>query len=460
MGKFVGYARVSSREQAENLNALEQQVARLKAAGATEILIDVESGRGASEAKRLEFHRLLKLVESGSIGKVVITRLDRLGRNLPTLRKALELMAAHGVALVALDESIDMSTAAGKFQMQMLGALAEMESDRLSERIQHGKTHFRQQKRASHPPFGYVTLDFKHHLNRQVLLTTISDRVEWSEADLARWLVDTYIDARSLNQSLVLFTEKFGFRPFWQPAFRRWLRSPVLLGHLVYYPKSPNPEIHRDQHEPLISQGEQDEIFGILASNKVRGGFGFMAGRAKYPLSGLVKCAECGGGMVVAGSSTTEIKYYTCSRARLRSCTNHRHTSMRVLELAAIEAIQAAAAKVATLGDGLSSKPATNSKLSELESQLEALLKIGKNPAIELAIAGLRDQIIQCRESTAQTTEAETYDAITRRLLYPAVIEPGYWDSLPQVEKRDILHMLVQAVQVDPAGLIRVELHP
>jgi site-specific DNA recombinase len=41
--RIPGYARVSSREQAENSHALEQQIARLKAAGATEIYFDVES---------------------------------------------------------------------------------------------------------------------------------------------------------------------------------------------------------------------------------------------------------------------------------------------------------------------------------------------------------------------------------------------------------------------------------
>lgn len=40
----LGYARVSSREQSINSNALAQQIEHLKAAGASEILVDVESG--------------------------------------------------------------------------------------------------------------------------------------------------------------------------------------------------------------------------------------------------------------------------------------------------------------------------------------------------------------------------------------------------------------------------------
>ncbi len=37
--RIIGYARVSSTEQSENSHALEQQIDRLRAAGATEIIL-------------------------------------------------------------------------------------------------------------------------------------------------------------------------------------------------------------------------------------------------------------------------------------------------------------------------------------------------------------------------------------------------------------------------------------
>jgi DNA invertase Pin-like site-specific DNA recombinase len=63
----VGYARVSKFTQSEEFDALEQQVARLKAAGVQELLVDIESGRSDS---RKEFNRLLQMVKSGKIGKL------------------------------------------------------------------------------------------------------------------------------------------------------------------------------------------------------------------------------------------------------------------------------------------------------------------------------------------------------------------------------------------------------
>lgn len=149
--KVIGYARVSSREQAENSHALEQQTARLYSAGAMEVYADVESG---SRDERDRFNKVIELVKANAIDEVIVTRLDRLTRSLPTLRSVLDVFQKQGVNLRALDDSIDLSTAAGKFHLNMLGALAEMEVDRLSERVRHGWAHLRERKVAMNPPFG------------------------------------------------------------------------------------------------------------------------------------------------------------------------------------------------------------------------------------------------------------------------------------------------------------------
>jgi site-specific DNA recombinase len=86
----------------ENTHALEQQIARIKEAGAEEILVDVESGRSNREDDRTEFKKLIRLVEQQQVDKVIVTRFDRLCRSLPTLRKVLDAFQVSEVALVAL----------------------------------------------------------------------------------------------------------------------------------------------------------------------------------------------------------------------------------------------------------------------------------------------------------------------------------------------------------------------
>ena len=77
--RIVGYARVSKREQAQNSNALEQQIDRLKQAGATEIYSDVQSGFKKKERPQLE--DLLDLIRHRKVDEVIATRINRLARN-------------------------------------------------------------------------------------------------------------------------------------------------------------------------------------------------------------------------------------------------------------------------------------------------------------------------------------------------------------------------------------------
>jgi DNA invertase Pin-like site-specific DNA recombinase len=69
----VAYSRVSSREQAENTPALNQQIARLKAYSVELVLTDVESGREDKESQRLQFQKLMDWVRLGLIKKVIVT---------------------------------------------------------------------------------------------------------------------------------------------------------------------------------------------------------------------------------------------------------------------------------------------------------------------------------------------------------------------------------------------------
>ena len=62
---------------------------------------------------------------------LVCWRLDRLGRNLKHLITLLDELQALGVAFVSLAEGIDATTPAGKLQMHILGAIAELERARI-----------------------------------------------------------------------------------------------------------------------------------------------------------------------------------------------------------------------------------------------------------------------------------------------------------------------------------------
>jgi DNA invertase Pin-like site-specific DNA recombinase len=455
MAKVYGYARVSSREQAEDLNALDQQISRLKAHGITELLVDVESGRGEKEGKRPQFNRLMSLVSGGDVDKIVIARLDRLSRHLPTLRKAIDLFQEKGVALVALDEAIDMTTAAGKFQIHLLGALAEMESDKMSERIRRGFEYHRSQSRSKNAPFGYrLKHDLTLEVDKAACLCLLADRSEWSRGDIAVWLIEAYLKEQSLYGALQECVNKFGFRPFWEPAYRRWLKSPVLQGHVVYRPKSENPEIHYGQHEAIISPEVLAAIEDLLRVNRERRGFG--STHPKHPLSGLLYCGGCHCPMKRSSGSNGRIPYYVCSRVGFKECDrkkNYRAEDLRGMVIAAVKA------KSATISDLLPEEveDIANSRPKELialEEQLKGLNLIPFNPAIEIAKEQIRQQIaaFPIPEAKAKIDNTEI-----KQIFHQALQLDAYWNSLTELKLREVLHNLILRVTVQSASDIQVD---
>ena len=135
MSRVFAYCRVSTTDQ-----TTQNQIIEIKAAGfAIEVqrLIE-ESVSGSVAAKeRPGFTKLIDRMESGDI--LVVTKLDRLGRNAMDVRATVEQLASLGVRVHCLAlGGVDLTSPAGKMTMQVIASVAEFERDLLIERTQSG----------------------------------------------------------------------------------------------------------------------------------------------------------------------------------------------------------------------------------------------------------------------------------------------------------------------------------
>ena len=81
--------------------------------------------------------RLLDRMESGDV--LIVTKLDRLGRNAMDVRATVELLAGQGIRVHCLAlGGVDLTSPAGKMTMGVIAAVAEFERDLLIERTQAG----------------------------------------------------------------------------------------------------------------------------------------------------------------------------------------------------------------------------------------------------------------------------------------------------------------------------------
>lgn len=137
------YARVSTFDQ-DPENQL-QELRRYAAARNWAAAEYVDHGVSGARDSRPALNELLRDAKRRKVDVVVCWRLDRMGRNLRHLILLLDELQALGVAFVSLAEGIDATTAAGKLQLHILGAIAEFERSRISERVRAGLARVRAQ---------------------------------------------------------------------------------------------------------------------------------------------------------------------------------------------------------------------------------------------------------------------------------------------------------------------------
>ncbi|MXN52000.1 helix-turn-helix domain-containing protein [Shinella sp. AETb1-6] len=143
----IGYARVSSTGQNEAA-----QVDLLNRHGAEEVFIDKASG--TSREGRGKLADAIRFARKGDV--LMVTRLDRLARSVLDLHAIAQELQAKGVDLIATEQNIDTTTPTGRLMFNMLGAIAEFETDLRKERQLEGIAKAKQEGRYKGRP---VTVD-------------------------------------------------------------------------------------------------------------------------------------------------------------------------------------------------------------------------------------------------------------------------------------------------------------
>ncbi len=451
----VGYVRVSTVEQSET-EALEQQTARVKKAGASLIFSDVESGKSD---KRREFNKMLAMCKQGRITEIIITRIDRLARSVITTHKTLTMLEEHKIKLNILDAPIDdIASPFGWFSAGQMAHLAEFESRLLSSRIKHGIAYFREQKKAAYkPPFGYMRVDERYALDTRL---HESGKANWQ---IAVEMIDAYlVEGSTLRSSINFILQKYGIR-WTQAGFRYWMTCPTLQGHTAYNLRGNqnHPErwqVHENTHQALISNDKFRLIQAKLQENQTRYCFGNnkKPGQEKLPLVGQIFCGDC-------GYKCFCLRRYSKLRIRCKQhenlgevfCKNKVSTYLpniiEVVDQALIKKHQELA------GIAASSIPSSGDspELTAQHEQLNALQRLPKSPIINDAIKQTLLEIDRIKQSSA-IESLINQDLI--RLLDRTLGSPTYWEILPTSEKRQIYQELVDSVTVLNGEVLAVRL--
>lgn len=135
-GRTFAYCRVSTIEQ-----TVENQVLAIRNSGHKVLKSRVvsETVSGSCQAmQRSAFNNLIdNKMEYGDT--LVVLKMDRLGRDMIDIMETLKILHDKGVHVISLDlGDIDLTSPAGKLQVQVMAAIAEFERNRIKERTREG----------------------------------------------------------------------------------------------------------------------------------------------------------------------------------------------------------------------------------------------------------------------------------------------------------------------------------
>lgn len=300
------YIRVSTREQAEEGYSISEQQERLikyaEAMGWTVVRVFIDPGHSGATMDRPGLQEMIAAINDVDI--VLVDKLDRLSRSLyDTLYMIQKVFGDQDVSFVSRNEAFDTSTSFGRAMVGILAVFAELERERIKERMADGRNgRAKEGKWHGQPPTGY-----DYDKQSGVLQINAYEAMQIREAfDLAAQRVP-------LLEIVKGFHEK-GYRTktgTWRvESLRGILASRAYLGEVKH-----RGEWFPGLHTPLIDPELFDAVQVILAERSKANDKYKPGKRYASPLGGLIWCKHCGAKYL--WRSGKERSYYSCgSRAK------------------------------------------------------------------------------------------------------------------------------------------------
>jgi len=134
------YARVSTNEQ-----TVEHQLVQLREfakRGNHEVFKEyIDEAQSGTKQSRPAFDEMLYDMRHYRFHVIVVTKLDRIGRSLKHILSLFDEFNKKGCGFIATTQNIDTLSAAGRLQMQILGAFAEFERNLISDRTKAARAN-------------------------------------------------------------------------------------------------------------------------------------------------------------------------------------------------------------------------------------------------------------------------------------------------------------------------------
>lgn len=314
--KAAIYCRVSTEEQAKgDFTSLDSQriilseFAKVNKWSIQKIYQDKASGK---DLNRPEFKKMMADAEENIFDRILITRVDRISRNLRDFLNLSDKLDQLGISIISSTEYIDTSTMVGKTVRNMMIMFAQMEREMGNERTREKMISMIKEGlwTGGLTPLGYDLKDKKLEINK-------------SEADLVNKIFNYYLEqpsalkvAQRLNSMGVKTKKRItrnnierGGGKFTKSSIVQILRNDTYIGKRKY-----QDQLYEGKHKAIVPESLFNKVQNRLDMSKRERHVTHIS-NLPHTLTDILECGYCGNHMTSIYSNPRGKKYlfYRCT---------------------------------------------------------------------------------------------------------------------------------------------------
>ncbi|UCG68391.1 MAG: recombinase family protein, partial [Thermoplasmata archaeon] len=256
--KVAIYLRVSTTEQAKEGYSLQAQLERLRSfckAREWEVAKEyIDDGHSGRSIKRPAYRLMME--EKDDWDMILVVKMDRIHRNSKNFMEMMDNLRKWGKEFSSMQESLDTSTAMGRFVVDIIQRIAQLESEQIGERVYVGM----KQKAATEGgilgfahPYGYDYEDGELIVNDY-------------EANVVKLMFNMYLHGDGtlkIAEELDRLEYKTKRNGVWSSrTIGKILKNPIYCGYMRW-----EEVIYKGTHEPLITVEDYNEVQRMISKN-------------------------------------------------------------------------------------------------------------------------------------------------------------------------------------------------
>jgi len=346
------YTRVSTIEQAEEGYSINEQERILYEYSLKHNLLVTKcySDRGISGKDinhRPALKELLNHASEKKFDMVLSWKINRISRKLSDVLKIVDHLEKNNVTFKSYSEPFETNTPAGKMQFQMMALIGEFERGTIAQNVKMGmNAKAKAGEWCGDIVLGYDLMTIPEEGTKRKRTELI---INEKEAQIVRRIYNSFIHGKGYK-AITNQLNKEGFKtkkgnPFSVTSVRDILLNPLYVGKIRYNVRQNWAEKRRKNlnANPIIVDGLHQPIIDEITWRQAQALFESSEGKpariydGQYPLTGILKCPECGAGMVISRTVNTlkdgtkrRLVYYACGNWKAKGTSVCHSNTIRV----------------------------------------------------------------------------------------------------------------------------------